>query len=175
MDGSVPFGSRDYLVFLGLLTLGRGMDLLSTVVATPRLLLEANPIVRRLGWRWSLLVNVGACAGFAFWPLPAVIITTTSLLVAARNFEWAWLMRSMGEEAYQAFIGDRLAETPRSLLFLSLFGQTFLVGLVGLGLVVFTEGQFWGFATGAGMLGYAGAVFVYSGLSVWRRRGRRGC
>lgn len=172
MDGSVAFGSRDYLVFLGVLTLGRGMDMLSTLVATPHLLLEANPLVRRLGWRWSLLLNVAACLGFALWPLPAVIITTTSLLVAARNFEWAWLMRSMGEEGYQAFIADRLAETPRNLLFLSLFGQTFLVGLVGLGLVVFTEGQFWGFATGAGMLGYAGAVFLYGGLSVWRRRRR---
>ncbi|MFM1769931.1 MAG: hypothetical protein RJA22_2460 [Verrucomicrobiota bacterium] len=170
MEHAVAFGSRDYFLFLGLLALGRGMDLLSTLVATPNLRLEANPIMRRLGWRGSLLVNVVTCLGFALWPLPAVIISTTSLLVAARNFEWAWLMRSMGEEDYQAFIADRLAVTPRSLVFLSLFGQTFLFALVGLGLVLFSGGQFWGFATGAGMLGYAGAVFLYSGLSLWRRR-----
>ena len=170
MADTVPLGSPPYFIFLGVLLVARGMDFLSTWFATPNLLLEANPIVRRLGWRWSLPVNVAACAVFALWPLPAVIISTTSLLVAARNFEWAWLMRSMGEENYRAWMAERLADTPRGLFLLSLLGQTFLVGIIGAGLVWFTQGQFLGFAIGVGIIGYSAAVAFYTMLGLRRRR-----
>jgi len=173
MDGDVPFGSREYFIFLVILAVARGLDLFSTRVATPNLILEANPIVRKLGWRWSILLNVAVCAGFAVWPLPAVIIATTSLLVAARNFEWAWIMRSMGEENYRNWISERLAATPRGVFALSLLGQTLLFALVGAGLVWFTYGQFWGFATGVGMIGYAVAVLFYTCLALRRRRRAR--
>lgn len=172
MDDTVPLGSRAYFSFLAVLLLARGMDFLSTWVATPNLILEANPLVRRLGWRWSVPLNLASCTGFALWPLPAVIISTTSLLVAARNFEWAWLMRSMGEDPYRAWMGERLAATSPRLLLVSLLGQTLLVGAIGAALVWLTHGQFWGFAIGMGLLGYAVAVLFFSSLSLWRRRRR---
>ena len=40
MEDPVPFGSRAYLVMLVLLVFSRGMDFLSTWVATPNLVLE---------------------------------------------------------------------------------------------------------------------------------------
>jgi len=52
MDDFVPFGSAYYLLMLAALVLGRGLDILSTWVATPNLLLEGNPIAKLLGWRW---------------------------------------------------------------------------------------------------------------------------
>src|SRR5438309_720538 len=101
MDKPVPFASQAYFLFLSLLLFARGADFLSTWIATPNLILEANPIARRLRWKWGIPLNVALCVGFARWPLIAIIIGTTSALVAARNFQLAWLMRSHGEENYR--------------------------------------------------------------------------
>src|SRR4051794_5072013 len=108
MDEFVAFASRDYLLMLAFLLMSRGMDMLSTWVATPNLVLEGNPIAKLLGWRWGLPVNVAFSLMLAFWPLPAVILSTTSLLVAARNFQSAWLMRSLGEEVYRDWYVQRV-------------------------------------------------------------------
>src|SRR5947209_11222597 len=101
MDKPVPFASQAYFLFLSLLLFARGTDFLSTWIATPNLILEANPIARKLRWKWGITVNVAMCLGFACWPLTAIIISTTSVLVAARNFQHAWLMRSHGEDNYR--------------------------------------------------------------------------
>ena len=97
MNETTAFGSSSYLGMLGILMLARSLDFLSTWIATPNLVLEANPIARKLGWKWGVVVNGILCGAFAFWPLPAVVISTTSVLVAARNFQSAWLMRTLGE------------------------------------------------------------------------------
>src|SRR5437868_13172254 len=123
MEDFIPPGSPDYFVLLALLAFGRGMDFLSTWIATPNLVLEANPIARKLGWRGGIIVNFFLCVGFAFWPLTAVIISTTSVLVAARNFQLAWLMRSSGEDSYRAWFSERLEETPPSLFIFCLLAQ----------------------------------------------------
>ncbi len=57
MEDFIPFGSAAYFVLLGILVFARGMDFLSTWIATPNLVLEANPIAKRLGWKLGLLVN----------------------------------------------------------------------------------------------------------------------
>ena len=70
MDDFVTFGSQPYLFLLAILLFARGMDILSTWVATPNLVLEGNPIAKILGWRWGLPVNFVLCVALAFWPLP---------------------------------------------------------------------------------------------------------
>ncbi len=50
MEDFIPFGSRLYFFLLAFLLFARAKDFLSTWIATPNLLLEANPIARRLGW-----------------------------------------------------------------------------------------------------------------------------
>src|SRR6185503_1240503 len=95
------FGSTGYWLMLLALLFARGMDMLSTRIATPNLVLEGNPSAKMLGWTWGIPVNAGICLIMAFWPLPSIVLSTTSILVAARNFQSAWLMRSMGEEAYR--------------------------------------------------------------------------
>src|SRR3954467_3155300 len=106
----VPFGGQIYCALLACLIGARSMDFLSTWIATPNLVLEANPIARKLGWKGGIMVNFFLCVGFAFWPLTAVIISTTSVLVAARNFQLAWVMRSSGEDNYRAWFSERLGE-----------------------------------------------------------------
>src|SRR3954469_22057554 len=98
MDEINPFGGRDYCLLFLLLVFARGLDFLSTWIATPNLVLEGNPIAKKLGWRWGIPVNLAIVFGRAFWTSTAIAISTTSGLVAARDFQNAWLMLSMREE-----------------------------------------------------------------------------
>lgn len=170
MSESLPFGSPEYFLMLGLLFFGRSMDFFSTWVATPNLALEGNPIAKKLGWRWGVLLNVVLCITFAHWPLTAVIITTTGLLVASRNFHSAWLMRSMGEEAYRLWYTERVSNTRLGLVLLSLLGETLLTGSVGSALLYFTPIDSFPGAIALGIIAYAIVVLFYTSLSLWRTR-----
>jgi len=170
MPEVIPFGCAEYFVFLVLLAFSRGMDFLSTWVATPNLVLEGNPIAKWLGWRWGGVLNIALCAGFAHTPLPAVIIATTSLLVAARNFQGAWLMRTMGEEVYRYWMSERLAEGHLGWFLACLFAQCLLTALIGTALLWYGGMLLVPVGVGIGMLGYSFAVLLYSLISVWRRR-----
>src|SRR5215510_10933744 len=174
MDDFVPFASRTYgLIFL-LLLIARGMDFLSTWVATPNLILEGNPIAKKLGWKWGIPVNFALCFGFAFWPLPAIVISTTSVLVAARNFQSAWLMRSLGEQPYRDWHVERIQETRITLYLFCLAGNTLLTAGVGAAVIYFSLTAFnvvmIPFAIGVGIIAYAGAVAFYTLLAIWRMR-----
>jgi hypothetical protein len=170
MGDALPFGSREYLIFAGLLLFARAMDFLSTWVATPTLALEANPIAKWLGWRWGIVVNLGLCAGFGFYPLASTIIATTSLLVAAHNFHGAPLMRVMGETGYRLWARERLMEIPLALHVLCLLAQTLLVLAIGAALVWASGGLIITLGIGFGILGYGVAVFIFTLFGVWRRR-----
>src|SRR6266853_1436785 len=172
MDDFLPFPSRDYFLMLLLLLVARGMDVLSTWVATPNLLLEGNPIAKKLGWRWGLPINLGVCLVFAFWPLPAIVISTTSVLVAARNFQSAWLMRSLGEQIYRTWHVERVQETSVTLYLSCLFAQTALTAGVGAAIIYFSnwERDFIPLAIGLGIIAYALAVAFYTVLGIWRLR-----
>ena len=173
MDDFIPFRSEEYFALLSVLLFARGMDFLSTWVATPHLVLEGNPIAKWLGWKWGALLNLALCIGFARAPLPAVIIATTSLLVAARNFQGAWLMRTMGEQNYRAWMSDRLSEGKTGLFLFCLFAQCLLTAGIGVALVCFGDQLLIPTGVGVGMMGYTLAVLVYSLISVWRGRARR--
>jgi len=159
-----------YFLWLGLLLSARGADLLSTWIATPTLLLEGNPFVRRLGWNGSILLNLAACAGCALIPTAAAAVITTSLLVAARNFQSAWIMHTWGEQAYRDWYAARLRETRLPLYLFCLAGQCLPVALIGAALLASTPADSLAFAIGLGLVIYPTAVLVYSGLAVWRIR-----
>jgi hypothetical protein len=153
-----------------LLFFARGMDFLSTWLATPNLVLEGNPLAKKLGWKWGALVNFILCFCFAFWPLTAIIVITAGLLVAAHNFHWAWLMRSMGEDAYRQWFSERLEQTRLPLYVACLLGETVLTGIIGGALIAFTEMDSIAFAIGFGIVAYAAIVLFYTTLSLWRMR-----
>ena len=173
MDDFIPFGGEEYFILLALLLFARGMDFLSTWVATPHLVLEGNPIAKWLGWKWGGVLNLVLCIGFACAPLPAVIISTTSLLVAARNFQGAWLMRTMGEQAYHQWMSERLGETRGGLFLFCLFAQSLLTAGVGVALMWFGNLLLVPTGVGVGMIGYALAVLVYSLIAGGRGRRHR--
>jgi len=172
MDDTVRFGSAVYFAILAILFCSRAADFLSTWVATPNLVLEANPIAKKLGWRGGIALNVADCIGFAVWPLPAIVLSTTSVLVAARNFQWAWLMRSMGEEEYRYWMVERLRETPILLYLFCVLAQAALMASIGLALMYFSNMHPVLFAVGGGIITYALAVTFFTSLALWRvRRG----
>ena len=174
MDDFIPFATPKYGLLFLLLLGARGMDFLSTWVATPNLVLEGNPIAKKLGWKWGMLVNLLLCFGLAFWKLPAILISTTSMLVAARNFQSAWLMRTLGEEVYRYWHVQRVQETPVTLFLFCLFAQSALVAGVGGAVIYFGTRQSGPEGVlpsiGWGILCYALALTFFTLLAIWRLR-----
>ena len=168
MDRIIPFGTPDYFVLLVALVFARAMDFLSTWIATPNLVLEGNPIARKLGWKWGIGLNGAICVFGARWPLLAVILITTSLLVAARNFPSAWLMRSLGEERFRIWMTQRLAHAGAGLYVGCILAQALLTGTVGFILISFSEWKLIPFAVGSGIVTYSVTVTLFTLLSVWR-------
>jgi len=176
MEDFVRFGTRPYGLMFVLLLVARGMDFLSTWVATPNLVLEGNPLAKKLGWRWGIPLNLALCFGLAFWPLPAMVISTSSVLVAARNFQSAWLMRSLGEQLYREWHVERVRETSVTLYLFCLFAQTALTAAVGGAVIYFSqagrEANNELLAIGLGIVAYAVAVAFYTMLGIVRLRRR---
>jgi hypothetical protein len=170
MDDTVSFASRDYCLMLLLLVFARGMDFLSTWIATPNLVLEGNPLAKKLGWQWGLLVNIVFVGVLAMWPLSAIVVATASVLVAARNFQSAWLMHSLGEEHYRQWHVERIQETRITLYLFCLAGNTLLTAGVGAALIYFSHLRLVPFAIGMGLVAYAVAVAFYTLLAIWRIR-----
>lgn len=175
MEDFVPFASREYFILLGLLVFSRGADFLSTWVATPNLVLEGNPIAKKLGWRWGLIVNVALVVLLAMWPVAAIVVSTASVMVAARNFQSAWLMRTLGEHSYRDWHVERMQETRISVYLFCLFGNTLLTAGVGFAVILFSRTKNGDLplvpvAIGMGIVSYAFAVVFYTLLAIWRLR-----
>ena len=171
MAETVPFGSHLYLAVLAVLVFARGMDFLSTWIATPNLALEGNPIAKKLGWTWGLVVNAVIVFLLAFWPPSAIVVATASLLVAARNFQFAWLMRTLGETQYRKWYVDRIRGTRLRLFLFCLAGNALLTASIGLALVYFSPP--WSIlpiSIGMGIVTYSVAVTFYTLLGVWNIR-----
>jgi hypothetical protein len=167
MNHFLPFGSGEYFVLLTILLFSRGMDVLSTWIGTPNLLLEGNPVNRWLGWRLGIAVNLVFSVAVAMWPLPCIILTTVGLMVAARNFQSAWLMRSMGEVEYLTWMSGRVQNSP-GMFSICVIAQSILTALVGAPLMIFAPVESIVFAIGAGICGFAVANSVYGILSMRR-------
>jgi hypothetical protein len=132
--------------------------------------LEGNPLAKKLGWKWGLALNVVLCGALAAWPLSAIVVATASVLVAARNFQSAWLMHSLGEEIYRQWHVERVQETRITVYLLCLAGNTLLTAGVGAALIYFSHLRLAPFAIGMGMVAYAVAVAFYTLLAIWRIR-----
>lgn len=170
MEETLRLGSGAHLAMFGALLFSRTMDLLSTWLGTPRLILEANPFARRLGWKKAIVVNLAVSALLSLWPLPAIILCVSSVLVAARNFQSVWLMRTMGEHGYRQWMADRIREGNFKAYTACLVAQSFLVALVGLSVILFSPLNSIPFAIGAGIMAYAVVVFLFTALSIYRLR-----
>ncbi len=155
-----PFGPA-YWAGVALLLFARGLDFLSTWIATPNFLLEANPIARWLGWQGGLAVNLLVCLVAAVIPFLAVLMSVTSVLVAARNFQAAWVARTMGEYEYREHLETQFGRANKRLVLGCVWAQGLLYGAVG-GAVVFLSSDLLAQAAGWGIVGFGLAIAVHS-------------
>ena len=81
-----------YLVNLAIAVTGRALDILSTLYVTPTLEEELNPIVKRTGWKWWILLNIVVCAIFAFWFNPSLMLSVMGVLAASHNINQLWVV-----------------------------------------------------------------------------------
>ena len=68
----------------GLFLLGRLADIISTRLVTPTLRLEANPVMRRLGWRFAWATLLVALLAY-YSPALGIAGFAASFMVAASN------------------------------------------------------------------------------------------
>ena len=151
-------------VLFGLLLVSRVGDVISTYLATPKLKLEANPIVRRLKWPFAvitILVSLIAYVNTA----AAVILLVPFLLVSASNFSKVWLMRGMGEDAYMEMLLCNARRTRLRHAIAGVLASAFFIALAGCVLLILIPTRSWGFPFGLGIILYAVIQALYGSLS----------
>ena len=150
---------------------GRGADFFSTWVATPNLVLEGNPLAKKMGWKLGALVNLALCLGLAFWPVTAMAVTTASLLVAAHNFHLGLADAFHGRGGLPAMVrGTRARKAACRFSLPACWAKPAPTGLVGAGLLYCAPEDSMAFAIGCGIVAYALIVLFYTALSLWRLR-----
>ncbi|MFI5314605.1 MAG: hypothetical protein ACHQ6T_02810 [Myxococcota bacterium] len=154
-----------------ILLAARLADVVSTRIATPRLQLEANPVVRLLGWRfaWATLLVCFVAYIPDYGPSLAVPLIVISFLVASSNLSRGWAMRALGEDAYQEH-SLRVASlaVPLHVYLMIAASGALTAGVGALLLVFYPEPTEWAYQFGVGIIGYALAVWFYSTLGVRR-------
>ncbi len=164
------------LVLVAAIALSRGLDFLSTWIATPRLSLEANPLMRRVRWWPMALLNLPLLALPFLHQGLSVTFIVTSFLAAGANLTASALARGMGE--------DRQLEQQRAAI--RRIGLARALGLNTFGaLVVCAGGGFmmwlapspghlaWWGALGVAMYGLTGLVHFNIAIFRLNRHGRQ--
>lgn len=157
------------LLVLGLVILGRAGDILSTRFVTPNLALEANPIARRMGWKWILITSL-VFPVVPFLSIEAgVVIAVGSLLVTYSNLSAAWMIRAVGEDGYRRFVQDAARRSPEWIAHVTRLIGAACVTIVGV-LLLFGSGgpdgiPYW---VAIGILAYAGALGLHGTIATRR-------
>ena len=82
-----------------LILIARIGDIGSTYLVTPTLKLEANPIMKRLGWRFALATLLICLIPYYSTAL-GIVALVHSLLLSASNIRLVWFARAYGEREY---------------------------------------------------------------------------
>lgn len=118
-----------------LILIARAGDIGTTFLATPKMTLEANPLMRRFRWPFALLTLLLFLS--PYWSIEAgIVILIVSLLVSTTNSVRLWFVRAIGESEYQQLlvkVSHRANFTNSIMLtllpgfFMSLLGGTLMV------------------------------------------------
>lgn len=152
-----------------LILVGRLGDILSTYLITPGLSLEANPVARKLGWRF-MLSSILVCLVPFYSPPLGIIILVPSLMVSASNIGKIWFVRTYGEAEYLQLL---LGVARKSQLRHALAGvllSAFFIALSGLVLLVLSPdpSEDWGCWFAIGILTYALAIALHGSAFCFR-------
>jgi hypothetical protein len=158
-----------FIAFVALL--GRLADVLSTRVVSPRLTLEANPVVRRVGWVGAWATLLPALVAYVNAPM-GVVIAVTSFLVAASNLFRGWVVRFLGESEVDALLiaAVRKGRLGTGIGFVCSAGAC--AAAAGALTMVLSGPTEWGYYSGFGIVVYGAAMAIH-GSSNLRRLFRR--
>lgn len=148
-----------------LILLGRLGDIGSTYLVTPQLRLEANPLVRKLGWRFAV-ATLFVCLIPYYSTALGIVVLIPSLMVSAANTSKIWFARAYGEVAYGELILRLARQTRLSQALIPTWLAALFIALIGLVLLLLSPdpNQDWGFWFGIGFLSYALVVALYGSL-----------
>lgn len=147
-----------------LILISRLGDIISTYLVTPTLRLEANPVVKKLGWRFALL-SVLVCLVPYYHTGLAVMVLVPSLLVSASNIGKVWFVRAVGETEYSEMLLRLVSKSKFSHVLFGILMSSFFIVLTGLVLLFLCpDTQNWGHWFGEGIVLYGFVVALYSSL-----------
>jgi hypothetical protein len=172
---------RDYIyshfklehMLCGLIFLARLGDIGSTYLATPKLKLEANLIVRKLGW-WFAISSLLLCLVPYYSPGLGIVVLIPSLLVSAANTGKIWFIRAYGEREYYDLLLHLARNSRLSHALVPTLAAAIFLAVVGLILLLLSPdpGKDWGYWFGVGFLLYAFAI-GFHGVLFWVRLFRK--
>ena len=148
-----------------LIFLSRLGDIGSTYLITPKLKLEADPIVRKLGW-WFAVGTLFVCLIPYYSTALAIIVLVPSLMVSAANASKIWFARAYGESGYIELLlrvarRSRLSHALAPTIVAAIFSA--FIGLVLL-LLSPDPTRDWGYWFALGFLAYAFIIGFYGSL-----------
>ena len=152
-----------------LLLISRLGDIGTTYWVTPNLSLEANPIARKLGWKFAFLTLL-VCLVPYLSPQLGLTFLMMSLLVSASNAAKMWTVRTMGEQAFQRLMLDLARRSRLSSALLGIGVSCFFIVLAG-GVILFfypRPAVDWGYWIGLGVIADGVAVGMWGSLSAIR-------
>lgn len=149
-------------VLAALLLFARLGDIGTTYLATPRLILEANPIAKRLGWPYALATLLVAFVPYGS-PEVGLVALVMSLFVSSSNASKIWAMRTMGEEGYRAYLRDLARKSRLRWAIGPHLASASFLSIAGVLLIALSDGPEADLVSwfGVGILVYAAAVTLY--------------
>jgi len=138
-------------------------DVISTYLASPKLKLETNPIVRKFRWPFAILTILVCFVPYYDTDL-AVIILIPFLLVCSSNIGELWIIRTLGEDEFKKFMLAvcRKGEVSKAMYYMVVSNIFF--SSVGALLILLHSKDEWAALIGGGIMLYASIIIFYKVL-----------
>jgi hypothetical protein len=165
------YRNLNHFMFI-LLLISRLGDVVSTLLATPKLKLETNVIARKLGKPFIFLTLLIAVVAYYNVAL-AVAVLIPSLMVSASNMGKVWFLKKYGESNYYELICALVKKNGiKGFILFNILSSLFIV-LIGFTIYVLVPSpEEWGFWIALGFFAY-GFVIIFWGTINYLTLNRR--
>ena len=142
-----------------LILVSRLGDIGSTYLVTPKLKLEANPFVRKLGWLFAV---ASLLLGFVPYYSTAIgiVVLVPSLMVSASNTSKIWFARAYGEGEYLELLQRMASKSKLSHALAGSIVSAAFIAIIGFLLLFLSPdpSKDWGYWFAIGFLVYGFAI-----------------